>query len=74
MVPERSVQSGLSRSLRLNMAENEQNIAHLHNGIGEDGPKSASQMTEEELKSQVAKLKPELIKHSRKSLMKGDTW
>jgi hypothetical protein len=57
------------------MAEsNGQNNEHLSNGIGENGPKPASQMSEEELKAQVEKLKPELIKHTRKSLIKGDTW
>ena len=47
---------------------------HLTNRMDHAGPKSASQMSEDELKDQVAKLKPELIKHTRKSLIKGDTW
>ena len=57
------------------MAEsNGPNNEHLSNGVEENGPKSASQMSDEELKAQVEKLKSELIKHTRKSLMKGDTW
>lgn len=57
------------------MAEsNGPNNEHLSNGVEENGPKSASQMSEDELKAQVEALKPELIKHARKSLMKGDTW
>ena len=74
-MPNICLQSGPSRNLRLTMAEsNGQNNEHLSNGIGENGPKPASQMSEEELKAQVEKLKPELIKHTRKSLIKGDTW
>ena len=57
------------------MAEsNGQNDEHLSNIMEVNGPKPASQMSEDELKAQVEKLKPELIKHARKSLMKGDTW
>ena len=36
--------------------------------------KSASEMTMDDLKGQVAKIKPELVKLGRKSLVKGDTW
>ena len=57
------------------MAEsNGQNNEHLTNGMEDNGPKSASQMSEDEIRAQVSKLKPELIKHTRKSLIKGDTW
>ena len=55
------------------MAEsNGLNAEHLSMEV--NGPKPASQMSEDELRAQVDKLKPELIKHARKSLMKGDTW
>ena len=57
------------------MAEsNGQNDEHLSNIMEVNGPKPASQMSEDELRAQVEKLKPDLIKHARKSLMKGDTW
>ena len=69
------VKKRLSQGSRLRMAEsNGPNNEHLSNGVEENGPKSASQMSEDELKAQVEALKPELIKHARKSLMKGDTW
>ena len=32
------------------------------------------EMSEDELSAQVTALKPELLKHTRKSLIKGDTW
>ena len=51
-----------------------QNNEHLTNGMEDNGAKSASQMSEDELRAQVTKIKPELIKHTRKSLIKGDTW